>query len=150
MHSGDMHAHMVSSEEEFVVEMIPHHQEAVDTSQLVLSSTQNPALAELAEEIIFVQEEEIAMLEQWLDEYYDGGFEASYQPMMGDLAALEGEERDVAYIEGMIMHHMGAVMMAHSVLELDPSEHVYAFANEVIETQSTEILELERLLEDYQ
>ena len=150
MHGEDMHAHLVSSEEEFVVEMIPHHQEAVDTSRLVLESTQNADLALLAGEIIRVQEEEIALLEQWLVEHYDGGYEASYQPMMGDLAALEGEARDVAYIQGMIEHHMGAVMMARSVLELDPSSHVESFANEVIEAQSTEIAELNRLLEGYQ
>lgn len=150
-HAGhEGHAHGVASEEEFVVEMIPHHQEAVDTSLLVLESTQNEELAALAQEIIDAQQQEIAMMRGWLDEYYNGGFAPSYQPMMGDLESLSGEARDVAYIRGMIEHHMGAVMMARSVLELDPSSHVEEFANEVIEAQTTEIQQLERLLADYQ
>lgn len=149
-HMGDHGSHMVSSEEEFVVEMIPHHQEAVDTSLLVLESTQNEELAQLAEEIVEAQEQEIAMMRGWLDEYYEGGYEPSYEPMMGDLESLSGEERDVAYIQGMIMHHMGAVMMARSVLALDPSSHVESFANEVIEAQTTEIAQLRSMLAGYE
>ena len=144
-----LHDHSVSSEVEFVVEMIAHHQEAVDTSRLVLETTQNPRLAALAQDIIVEQEAEIALMNQWLVEYYGGGFAASYEPMMGDLSVLVGEERDVAYLEGMIAHHLGALDMARSVLELDPSSRVAVLANDIIESQSTELVVLNQLLWEY-
>lgn len=148
MPMGDM-MHNVESEEEFIVEMIPHHQEAVDTSVVVLSSTQNEDLQVLAQDIIDAQENEISMMNGWLDEWYDGGYEASYQNMMPDLESLEGADRDVAYIEGMIMHHMMAVMMAKQVIALEPREEVAQFAQDVIDVQSREIAQMREMLEQY-
>ena len=140
--------HSVESEEEFIVEMIPHHQEAVDTSLLVLGSD-NAELQVLAQQIIEAQEAEIAMMNEWLDNWYAGGYEPSYQNMMPDLESLSSDERDVAYIQGMIMHHRMAVMMARQVLALDPREEVAEFAQTVIEVQSSEITQMQEMLEQY-
>lgn len=141
--------HSVESEEEFIVEMIPHHQEAVDTSLVVLESTQNDDLRALAQDIVAAQENEISMMNGWLNNWYDGGYEASYENMMPDLESLEGAERDVAYIEGMIMHHMMAVMMAEQVIELDPRAEVADFAQDGIEVQSREIAQMQEMLSQY-
>lgn len=44
--------HRVSSELDFLVNMIPHHQEAVDTASRLVGITQNPALQELTQAIV--------------------------------------------------------------------------------------------------
>ena len=148
MHGGH-HMMDVDSEEAFVVEMIPHHQEAVDTSRIIVENSDNAELVDLAQRIIVAQQEEIDMMQGWLTQYYDGGYEANYQEMMGDLSSLEGDELDVAYIQGMIMHHRMAVMMARQVLALEPSDHVEEFALDVVSVQTAEINELQGLLEQY-
>jgi uncharacterized protein (DUF305 family) len=140
---------MIASEEEFVVEMIPHHQEAVDTSRIIFSESSNEELVDLANRIIIAQEAEITMMQGWVVEYYGGGYESDYTNMMGDLTVLSGNELDESYIKGMIMHHMMAVMMARQVLALDPSDHVQEFAQGVIITQTAEIHEMQVLLRAY-
>ncbi len=53
----------VISERQFITDMIPHHQEAVDTTTKLLRTTQNPALQKLGAEIIAAQTQEIAMMQ---------------------------------------------------------------------------------------
>ena len=145
----DHHTHVVSSEQEFLVEMIPHHQEAVDTSRIVVANSKNPSLVALAEDIIEEQVGEIALMESLLLQY-DSALVATYQPMMGDLSLLSGDALDVAYISGMLAHHQAAILMARSVLELGPSEEVFVLANNIIESQTTEVFLLQELLEEYE
>ena len=61
-HSNIDHGTMVISEETFVINMIPHHQEAVDTARLVVAKSTNTELIELAQNIIVAQEKEINMM----------------------------------------------------------------------------------------
>ncbi|MFT4250414.1 MAG: DUF305 domain-containing protein [Candidatus Woesearchaeota archaeon] len=145
----DPHIHAVSSEQEFLVEMIPHHQEAVDTSQVIVDSSQNPSLVALAQGIIDEQVAEIAFMTSLL-ERYDAELVSSYRPMMGDLSLLRGNSLDVAYITGMIAHHQAAIVMARSVLELRPSEEVFVLANNIIESQTTEVFLLREFLSEYE
>ena len=103
-HSMMDHSSMVISEEAFVVNMIPHHQEAVDTARLVVAKGENAELKKLAEDIITAQEQEIAMMQKWSTEWK---FSAKplYENMMGDGTSLSGDELDRWFLMGMIMHH---------------------------------------------
>lgn len=72
-HSGTMHHNhgdMITSEKDFIQLMIPHHQEAVDTTTLLLQNTKNPALQTLGSDIIQAQTKEIALMNQWLSDRY--------------------------------------------------------------------------------
>jgi uncharacterized protein (DUF305 family) len=145
----DHSAMMVSSEREFVAGMIPHHQEAVDTANEVLArggSTEE--MRTLAEEIIEAQEAEIAMLKEWHlewygEEYFETG---SYQPMMRDLSTLSGSDLDRRFLEDMIPHHMGAIMMAQSVRPHIEHKEVADMADAIMDTQSAEIQQMRRML----
>jgi len=151
-HSKPMDEHMmapITSEDMFVIDMIPHHQEAVDTALLVKDS-EDEELATLAQAIITTQTEEINMMRGWVDEWYgESDYTSQYQNMMPDLLSLEGDARDEAFIEGMIMHHQGAVQMAEQVLELNPRPEVKEFAETVIAVQTKEITQMRALLEKY-
>lgn len=59
--------------------------------------------------------------------------------MNSDLAIKTGEDFEVAFLEGMIQHHVGAVDMAELVLEKTDREELISLANEIIEAQTTEI-----------
>lgn len=144
----------------FVQGMIPHHQQAVDMSQLALDGRAGAAVAELAGRIAAAQDEEIAtmrgMLSRWgvkEDEHamHRSGDHSSMMGMLSDdqldaLAALSGSDFDRAWLEAMIMHHEGAVVMAEAVLADGVDEEVRALATVIITAQQTEISEMRALL----
>lgn len=140
------HSSMVTSEEAFVVNMIPHHQEAVTTARLVVARGESAELRKLAQAIITAQEKEIAMMQKWSKDWNYSTVKSSYQNMMGDGTKLSGKALDTWFLQGMIMHHMGAVQMAESLLQLDARKEVTDFAREVIRVQSEEIAQMKLML----
>jgi uncharacterized protein (DUF305 family) len=54
----------------FINNMIPHHQSAIEMAEVALENTDNPRIRNLAQEIIAAQEQEIAQMEQWREEWY--------------------------------------------------------------------------------
>jgi uncharacterized protein (DUF305 family) len=135
------HAEMIHSEKDFLKEMIPHHQEAVDTSVLLFVSTEDQKLKKLTEDIYMAQTKEILDMRlsyaRWYNQIPTG---AMYQPMMRSLNDVDGKERDVRYVQDMIMHHEGAVEMAEKVLGLDGlHDETVKFARDIIRAQKAEI-----------
>jgi uncharacterized protein (DUF305 family) len=141
----------ISSEEEFIKHMIPHHQEAVDTASRLTAMTQNAELKKLTADIVAAQENEITMMNGRVQRRYaTGTVEVAYQPMMRDTSSLNAITTiEKMWLEDMIQHHMGAIMMARSVLKLNPRPEVVAFAQDVITAQSTEIIQMQKMLKDY-
>jgi uncharacterized protein (DUF305 family) len=148
-HSMMDHGAMVTSEEAFVVNMIPHHQEAVDTARLVLAKGESAELKKLAQDIITAQEKEIAMMQKWSKDWKYSTVTASYMNMMGDGTKLSGKALDTWFLQGMIMHHMGAVHMAESLLKLNARKEVSDFARDVIRVQSSEISQMKLMLGEH-
>lgn len=147
---GDAHHMHVESQRDFVAGMIPHHEEAVVTSRILLAqggTTED--IRALAEEIIRVQEEEIAQLKTWHEEWYDEAYvdDESYMPMMRSLEGLSGVELDRTYLEDMIVHHEGAILMAEEVMSHITHEEIRAMANDIMTTQSAEIALIREYLE---
>jgi uncharacterized protein (DUF305 family) len=141
----------VESEYDFLLEMIPHHQEAVDSSLVVVKRTSREVLAEFADNIVRVQEAEIAQMRQWLSSWYpDRNETADYQPMMKSTSRLTSDQADERYLKDMIKHHQMAVVMAESVLSGDLSERpeVLDFARGIVNTQNSEIRQMEIWLDE--
>jgi len=155
MHQGEMMEHMdmmmVTSEQAFIEGMIPHHQEAIDTAREVLErGGTTPEIRTLAENIIVAQEAEIADMKQWYEDWYSTLYEdtGEYTPMMRDLSRLSGAELDRTFLSDMIMHHMGAIMMAQSVQPYIEHPEMEDLTRAVIETQSVEIQQMRSFLEN--
>jgi uncharacterized protein (DUF305 family) len=51
---------------DFVRQMMPHHQAAVDMAKVVLAHGKDPEIKKLAQEIMAAQEKEIAFMRAWL------------------------------------------------------------------------------------
>ncbi|MBC7836638.1 DUF305 domain-containing protein [Acetobacteraceae bacterium] len=59
--------------------------------------------------------------------------------MTADLENKEGAEFEQAFIDGMIVHHEGAVAMAQMVLEKTQRPELVQLANDIISAQTREI-----------
>jgi uncharacterized protein (DUF305 family) len=146
----DMHQDMmVRSEREFIEHMIPHHEEAVMTAKEVLArGGSTPEIRALAESIVMAQEREIAAMKEWHQAWYGTPYAdlGTYKPMMRDLSNLRGAELDQVFLEDMIHHHMGAIMMARSVEPFIEREELRTLTEAIIKTQLAEIETMRGLL----
>jgi uncharacterized protein (DUF305 family) len=142
------HSMEIKDRKSFALAMIPHHEQAVEMSQLALENTSNPKVTALAEKIIAEQSAEIEMMTPWLEDQsvdYDmimDGMLTSNQ--LDELRAARDSEFDALFSQYMIMHHEGAVEMANQVIEIEDiflSELGY----QIIEQQTQEVSELEAI-----
>jgi uncharacterized protein (DUF305 family) len=149
-HMGMMHDMQVSSEFDYLSQMIPHHQEAVDTARQVLTRSDRPEMKQFAQSIIDVQTAEIEQMQDWLKVWYPGrSTTRTYSPMMRDLSQLSGSALDQAFLEDMMGHHMGAVMMSRMLLNHNLVEHdaVVPFAQQIATSQQQEIAQMRTWLQ---
>jgi uncharacterized protein (DUF305 family) len=147
---------------EFVQGMVPHHEGAIEMSELVFDRTERPELIELAEEIIDVQDAEIDQLRSMLDRMgseempmndmndMDGMDHGAMGMMdeqdMQELRGLEGEAFERRFLEGMIRHHEGAIDMAEQARARGDDPEVAELADDVVAAQQTEIDQMRQWL----
>lgn len=113
-----------AGELDFLREMIAHHREAIDAAG-ELERSQTPAMQDFGRDIVADQSAQVRLMEGWLVEWYpDEETDAPYQPMMRDLTGLSGDRLDEAFLEDMIGHHMGAVMMSQQLLMHGADTHI--------------------------
>jgi uncharacterized protein (DUF305 family) len=59
--------------------------------------------------------------------------------MVSNLKDKKGEDLDLAFLEGMIVHHEGAIEMAKIVVEKTKRPEIKKLAEDIINAQSGEI-----------
>lgn len=139
-----------SSEEEFLVNMIPHHQEAIDTAKIIVAKTENAELKKIAQSIILGQSAEVTTMKGWLTSWYPNStLKTEYMTMMRDLSKLSDHELDDTFMEDMINHHEGAIHMAEEVLEVTQRPEIVKMAKDIISTQNAEIAIFKKMLNDH-
>ena len=158
---GDLPDGVNQADAMFTMMMIPHHEQAIEMSELVLGRDDiDPEIVDLAEQIIAAQDPEIELMEDWLDDWGLPSMGGAMGGAMGgdgpggmmsddDLDAIEdaeGDEAERLYLEGMIEHHEGAIDMAQDVLDDGESTDVTELAETIIETQQVEIDLMDDLL----
>lgn len=138
----------VASDADFLQQMIPHHQEAVESSAYVLTRTDNPKLRQFLGGVIQTQAEEVAQMRQWHQDWLGKPYEdaGTYQPMMGALSSFKGEALEAQYIQGMIHHHQGAIAMAQQIQTITQRPELEALATAILKTQTQEVEQLQQWL----
>src|SRR3989344_7995350 len=111
-------------DQHFIVQMIPHHEGAIEMAKVALERSKRPEILSLANGIIEAQEREITDMQSWYSQWFGsvppaGGFGGMggmhMGGMEGDLDALSATtdaDFDKEFIEQMIPHHEMAIMMA--------------------------------------
>lgn len=157
----------------FAMHMIPHHEQAVAMSDILLAKQGVDArVVDLATRINAAQAPEIEQMRGWLAQWGaptgmpghdmgDMGDMGDMMPGMGgagpmagmlsesDLAALReapGPEAAKLYVTGMIGHHQGAITMAQNEIDNGKSPAELALARSIIDTQQREIDEMTAIL----
>jgi len=135
----------LESEFDYMVRMIPHHREAVESARTLQDQTERPEMATFAETIITTQTREIEQMDAWLAAWYpQRSREVDYTPMMREYTGLSGDELDLAFLQDMIPHHMAAVMMSEQLLSQVNVDHsqLEALAASIRATQTQEIRQM--------
>lgn len=152
----------------FAQMMIPHHEQALDMADMVPTHSQNKELITLAKKIANAQGPEIEQMKAWLavwgaptstadsNGHGDHGSSTEDSSMHGMMSATEmqelenstGAKFDRMWIEMMIKHHEGAVIMAKDELANGENPQAKALAQEIITSQEAEITQMKKMLKN--
>ena len=146
----------------FMQGMIGHHAQALEMTALLYERSTWQDIRMLAQRIDVSQADEIKMMQDWLkvraaeipsiDTHHAHG--AVLMPgmltpdQMAELAAGTGSEIDRLFLEYMIMHHQGAVVMVEALFASPGAaqeSQIFSFASDVIADQSMEITRMRRM-----
>ena len=152
--SSSKNANYTGADIMFLQMMIPHHQQAIDISNLAMKSSQDAELIELAKIIARDQAAEIKQMKAWLTDA--GASEDMGHSMDGmggmlsdeeltALSAATGKEFDVLWLKGMTEHHDGAIHMTQMIEDAQNAD-IKAFGTKVIKDQSEQIDQMKKML----
>ena len=139
---------------QFIDTMIAHHQGAIEMARLADGRAEHAELKELARKIVADQEREIAQMRKWRTEWYGErapainmelpGMRESMQMDMRQLAEARGRDFDLLFIDMMIPHHEGAVVMSRQALERAEHAELKKLAEQIIAAQQAEIAQMRK------
>ncbi len=142
----------------FLAMMTPHHQQAVDMSEIILAAQgTSAATADLADRIKVGQEEEIDTMVDWAEQWDQHDLMEQHSQhiangmitpeQLNQLKTLEGEEADTLFLQLMHSHHAGAVAMTQDQIDNGGYQPLVDLAQQMIDVQTAEMREMEQLLE---
>jgi uncharacterized protein (DUF305 family) len=134
----------------FASMMVPHHEQAIEISDLALAKSSDIEILALAQEIKDAQSPEIEQMKTWGGSMMGSHAGHIMEGMLSDDEMMElreatGTDFDRLFLIGMIKHHEGAIDMAATVVDSDNHE-VSSLADSIIAGQRAEIERMKALL----
>jgi uncharacterized protein (DUF305 family) len=139
--------------------MIPHHQQAIDMSDMILAKQGvHPEVRALGEQIKAAQQPEIDTMNSWLDawgrgmhiddggQHHGGAGGLMTEEDMRQLDKANGSDGQRLFLEGMIRHHQGAIQMAETEIDEGKNGDAINMAKQIATTQQQEIENMQALL----
>ena len=152
------HVRFSPADVRFMQEMIGHHAQAIQMTQLLTSRTMREDMKLLARRIELSQADEIEAMRRWLrarGQEIPTGHIHELMPgrltteQMDRLAHGNGAELDRLFLEGMIKHHDGALVMVKALFDqpgAGQEVEIFAFASDVDVDQRIEISRMGAML----
>ena len=168
----------ILSDIEYLEHMIPHHQVAIDMSNLLIPTTTDPTMLHLCRNIITIQNYEIWEMtmmknqlsntivsdDKWsrdnisstLEKYYpriskskDGSCNPLFfKPNDHSKMMINMKINDKSYLEHMIPHHQVAIDMSKRLLLHTNHSYLLWFCRKLIQDQQAEIFMINNLLKN--
>lgn len=145
----------------FIVQMIPHHQAAIEMSENILKYTTFVPLQQIAQNIITEQTksiENMREIECGCSECINSKCDVSlYQRRVNQImqTMFKGMENAVStnninanFMREMIPHHRGAIEMSRNALQYDICAGLRPILNAIITTQEKGIMQMQQLLKN--
>ena len=144
----------------FIDGMSVHHQGAVNMAQDVLKQSKRPEMKKLATNIIAAQKREINQMKEWRKTWYPKADNTpmAYHAQMGHMMAMTPEQMqsmmmmmdlgaaddqfDLRFLNAMIPHHEGALVMAQDALKKSKRPEMKKLSEEILTSQKKEILQM--------
>ena len=146
----------------FAQTMIPHHEQAIEMSDIVLAkSGVDPEVTKLAQQIKEAQGPQLTtmtgLLTAWnqplipdhgaeADEHHWAAEGMLTPERMQELSAADGPAGQQLFLEGMIEHHKGALTMVQDELDNGENPDALKLAQAIKDGQTAEITTMENLL----
>lgn len=151
----------------FMSTMIAHHAQAIDIARWAPTHGASRPLQVLSERVINAQQDEIALMQQWLRERrlpvpeasatMTGGAGHLHHEMPGMLTPAQLEQLDQArdkefdrlFLTFMIQHHQGAVTMVKQLASSQGAaldDTVFKLASDISADQTSEIDRMQQML----
>lgn len=144
----------------FILQMIPHHEAAIDMSNNILRYTTNIEIQNIAQRIISTQNASIEAMLRAFDRCstiinqstdvinYQRSFLAIVETMFNNMAnAPISNNININFINEMIPHHLGAINMSRNALRFDLCTELIPILNDIIRFQSVGIQQMRLLLQ---
>lgn len=151
----------------FIDGMILHHQGAINMAESVLENSSREEMKELANAIIAAQQQEITQMQEWRQAWYPDAdpspmmYHAEMNHMMPmtpdaqaammmnvDLGSAD-DEFDLRFLNAMIPHHEGALVMAERVLENSDRPELQELAQTILTSQQQEIEQMQQWQQEW-
>lgn len=160
MIQGMTHAELTCSiSHNFIVQMIPHHQAAIEMSKNILQYTTNIPLQNIALNIISAQTRSIENMEAVLCSctklencerdicLYQRRTEQILQTMFSQMGtACAANQINADFIREMIPHHEGAIQMSKNALQYEICPELVPILQAIISSQEEGVKKMQRLL----
>lgn len=141
----------------FIDGMTVHHQGAVNMAKEVLNKSKRPEMKKLANNMIAAQNREINQMKEWRKTWYAKADNTpmAYHAQMGHMMAMSPEQMqsmmmsmdlgpadaqfDLRFLNAMIPHHEGALVMAQDALKKSKRPEMKKLSQEILTSQKQEI-----------
>jgi uncharacterized protein (DUF305 family) len=141
------------SDVEFIDAMIPHHEMALEMTDVVLQKGSDAEVKAMAKAMKDAQTTEIAEMKAIRTRLAGSAATTAQhdEHMMADMEKLEaasGAALDRLFLEEMLPHHAGAIKMAHEALPYLEETELQVMANKIVHDQAKEIGDIAAMLQE--
>ncbi|PSX20240.1 DUF305 domain-containing protein [Photobacterium kishitanii] len=146
---------------DFIAGMLPHHEGAIVMSESILPTLTDPAVHQLAIDIVKSQQQEVIYMKNWLASHkelpQDKRDIANSEEMMTKSMKIMHNMMEVKltgnpnidFMAGMLPHHEAAVEMAEVIMPYLKDQSTKTFAKNIIKAQLKEIAFMKKWLKEH-
>jgi uncharacterized protein (DUF305 family) len=152
-----------SADVKFAQTMIPHHEQAIEMSDIMLAKSDvDPEVTKLAQQIKDAQGPEVTAMTEFLtawnqpllpdhaseaDEHHWDAEGVLTPEQMQELMATDGSAGQQLFLEGMIEHHEGAITMVQDEIDNGENPDAVKLAQAIKDGHAAEIETMKNLLD---